>query len=44
MGEDQSDFNYYDTNKIAFIGDKLTSDILYGNENNMLTIWLTDIE
>ena len=30
-----------DPEKIVMIGDKLTFDILYGNESKMATVWLT---
>ena len=28
--------------KIVVVGDRLTTDILFGNINNMATIWLTN--
>ena len=34
------DFNFGDPKKIVMIGDQLTTDILFGNLNEMATIWL----
>ena len=28
--------------KIVMVGDMLTTDILFGNLNNMATVWITD--
>lgn len=33
-------FNFGDPKKIVMIGDQLTTDILFGNLNEMATIWL----
>jgi len=40
VAKKEFDYDLGDPSKIVMIGDELTTDIMFGNMNKMLTVWV----